>query len=103
MPVTFNREKDQLIASPMSPRCYKPGSNINAESVPQEFNGVKFQCTTSQSKDILATGIVGGSYEIQLYNSKGRLNPVGFTLQASSTNSNKQDLLTDIVQSFKLN
>jgi hypothetical protein len=93
----------KLAAGTVSPHCDSGTKHPTTESVPQEYMDVKFQCSTAPSKNLIATGVVGGGYEIPLYNSKGRLMNVTLAFNNDKEQGSQNDVFVDIVNSFKLN
>lgn len=86
-----------------SPNCDEktPNPENSAPPIPQVYNNVKFICERGETKESIAAGVVGGGYDIPLYDSKGELRIVNLRL-SDHTNASYVDLFKEIVDSFKL-
>ncbi len=100
IPVTIPHGK--IVSQEVSPRCKFKGDGKPTQAVyPQQYAGVKFFCDVIGSEEFVAAGVVGGSYDLPLYDSKGSLSYVGISLKDQS-DRNYTDVLKQIVDSFKL-
>ena len=94
----------KIVVQATSPRCDTPERRKEAKTstIPMTFNEVSYICHVTNSKAIAATGLMGGSYDIPMYTSRGALRTVNLKF-TDHTGKYYTDEFKKIVESFILN
>lgn len=85
----------------ISPRCSSKLPQ-RPETEVQEFEGVKFTCAALSSREVIAAGVPGSSYNLPLVNSKGQIKTVNIFFR-NHTAASQPDAFSQIISSFRLN
>lgn len=93
-------KEGKLEIQKISPRC-DSNKKPKPDNELQEYEGVKFTCAVLSSKEVMAAAVVGGNYNIPLYNSRGGLVTVNIFFR-NHTDTYQPDPFSQVVSSFRL-
>ena len=100
LPVTV--QAGRLMPQPASARCSSlPPVTKSNNFVPKKYQNITFLCDNASSRQVAGAGIEGGSYEIPLYNTQGKLQKIGLFFTDHSAGY-RPETFKEIVESFKL-
>lgn len=100
MPVTVIA--GMINATDTSNYCAADKKNMqNQSAFTYIYKGVTVTCDPHPSKELYAAGVVGGSYSIPLYNSKGELHQVVMTFVNHKTRQDAS-VFIEVAENFKL-
>lgn len=97
VPITV--QSGALVPGMSSNRC--DTREVGGRDVVRQYQGVTYYCDIDSSGEIYAAGIAGGSYEIPLYDGKGRLQKTSFFM-VDHTSGQSPEIFKEVLASFKL-